>query len=86
MSKPNPTIVRTAILEVVENQLRDGTPPETRQTLQRLVTEGYSEEEARRLIGVVVTSEIFNVLKHNQPYNEVRFIVALRQLPKLPDE
>lgn len=86
MSKPNPTIVRTAILEVVENQLRDGTPPETRQTLQRLVTEGYSEEEARRLIAVVVTSEIFNVLKHNQPYNEVRFIVALRQLPKLPDE
>lgn len=86
MSKPNPTIVRTAILEVVENQLRDGTPPETRQTLQRLVTKGYSEEEARRLIAVVVTSEIFNVLKHNQPYNEVRFIVALRQLPKLPDE
>lgn len=84
MSKPNPAVVRAAILEVVENQLRDGKPPETKQTYQRLVAEGHSEEEAKRLIAVVVTSEIFDVLKHKKPYDEARFIAALRQLPKLP--
>ena len=86
MSKPNPAAARAAILEVVENQLRDGTPPETRQTFQRLVAEGYSEDEARRLIAAVLASEIFGVLKHNRPYDETRYVAALRRLPKMPYE
>ena len=86
MSQSNPALVRAAVLEVVENQLRDGTPPETKQAYQRLVAAGHSEEEAKRLIAVVVTSEIFDVLKHKKPYDQARFIAALRQLPKLPYE
>jgi len=86
MAEPNPAVVRAAILEVVENQLRDGAPPETKQTLQRLVAEGYSEPDAKRLIGAVVASEIFNLLKRGEPYDETRFVAALRQLPKLPYE
>jgi hypothetical protein len=86
MSKPNPAVVRAAIFEVVENQLRDGTPPETKQTFERLVREGYPEQEAKRLIAVVVTTEIFDVLKQNRPYNQARFVTALHRLPKLPYE
>jgi hypothetical protein len=86
MSKPNPAVVRTAIFEVVENQLRDGTPPETKQTFERLVAEGYSEREAKRLISIVVTHEIFGILKRTGPYDEVRYVAALQRLPKLPDE
>jgi len=78
--------VRAAILEVVENQLRDGAPPETRQTFERLVAAGHSAPEAKRLIGVVVASEIFNLLKRGEPYDEARFVAALRRLPKLPYE
>lgn len=69
MTKPNPTM-----LEVVENQLRDGTPPETKQTLDRLIKEGHSEEEAKRLIATVVASEIFGVLKQKRPYDQARYI------------
>jgi hypothetical protein len=86
MSKPNPTILRAAILEVVENQLRDNTPPESKQTFERLVAEGHDVEEAKRLIGVVVVHEIFNVLKRGEVYDPVRYIAALKRLPKLPDE
>jgi hypothetical protein len=86
MTKPNPDIVRAAILQVVENQLRDGTPPETKQTLQRLIKEGHSEEEAKRLIATVVASEIFGVLKHKRPYDQARYIAALQRLPKVFDE
>jgi hypothetical protein len=53
MSKPNPARLRAVILEVVNNQLRDNTPPETKRNLKRLVAEGYSIEKAKRLIGVV---------------------------------
>jgi hypothetical protein len=34
--------LKSAILEVVDNQLKANDPPETRKTLKRLPTEGYS--------------------------------------------
>lgn len=78
--------VKVAVLAVVDNQLRDNTPPETRQTYQRLLKEGFSEQEARELIGVVVSSEIFEVMKEKRPYDQKRFIAALQRLPKKPWE
>ena len=81
--------VGTVIMEVVDNQLRDGTPPETRQALDRLLATGYPKEEARRLIAcavTAVTSEIFDVLKNRQPYDEARYLAALHRLPTLPWE
>jgi hypothetical protein len=78
--------VRNAIFDVVDNQIRQGTPPETKQTLDRLIKEGHSESEARKLIAAVVAAEIFDVLKYEQLYDEVRFITALHALPNLQNE
>jgi len=75
-----------AIHEVVENQLRDLNPPETKETFDRLIEEGYSEEQARTLIGYVVASEIFEILKYLKPYNHERYVEALRRLPELPGD
>ena len=75
-------ILKRTILEVVENQLH---PPETKETFDRLVSEGVSKSEARRLISCVVTSEIFDILKYEQPYDEERYVKALRRLPELPE-
>jgi len=44
MSKPDLPAVQAAVLEVVENQLRDGTPPETKQTFERLMADGYEND------------------------------------------
>ena len=74
-----------AVLEVVENQIRHLNPPATKETLDRLLREGHSEDEARRLIGCVVASEIFDILKAMQPYDEDRYVAALRNLPELPE-
>jgi hypothetical protein len=76
--------LRRAILEVVTNQLRDGTPPETGATLHRLLNEGFSREEAIELIACVVSTEIFDVLKSGEPYQEPRFVAGLQNLPRLP--
>lgn len=78
--------LKSSILEVVDNQLQANDPPETRQTFDRLVSEGYSEAEAKQLIGCVVTSEIFDVLKKQEPFNPERFAKALNELPKLPED
>ena len=63
MPKSN-EVLKGAVLEVVDNQLRDNTPPETRRTYQRLLKEGYNDQETRELIGVVVSSEIFEEYIH----------------------
>jgi len=78
--------LKSAILEVVDNQLQANDPPETRQTFDRLTSEGHSEEEAKGLIGCVVTLEIFDVLKKQEPFNPERFAKALNELPKLPQD
>lgn len=82
-SEGNPYL-RAAIMKVVENQLRNNDPPQTRQTFRRLVEAGYPEEEAKRLIACVVSAEIFDILKKNEPFNLDRFAKALNKLPKMP--
>ena len=72
--------------EVDDNPLRDGDPPETRQTFDRLLAEGHSPAEVRRMLAAGVSSEVFEVLKHKQPYDHVRYVAALQRRPKLPGE
>jgi hypothetical protein len=84
--QPYNPVLRAALLEVVDNQLRDGTPPETGATLKRLKADGIPDKEARELIACVVSTEIFDVLKSGQPYQEERYVAGLRALPRLPWE
>jgi len=86
MSKDFNPYLHAAILEVVENQLANNTPPETRQTYERLMREGRSEDDAKSLIGSVVAVEVFEVLKRQEPFNHERFVQALNRLPELPEE
>ncbi len=81
----NPRL-RRVLMEIVEYQLRDRTPPETAETLARLVAEGHSRERAMELIACVVSSEVFDILKNNELYNEARYVAGLRDLPHLPWE
>jgi hypothetical protein len=60
-------------MDVVDNQLRNGDPPETRATFERLKRQGIDEEEIRRLLGCVIVAEIYDVMKNNSPYNQERF-------------
>ena len=78
--------LRTALMEVVENQIRNNDPPQTGQTLKRLLAAGHSEKEAKRLLACVVSAEIFDVLKKQEPFNLERFVKALDKLPTLPWE
>ena len=78
--------LRRAILEVIRKQVRDNDPPETGQALKRLRQKGFSEAEALKLVGYVVASEVFGVLKENRQYDEKKYIEALNRLPTLPWE
>jgi len=45
----DPKLARRAILDAVENQLRENSPPEANATLERLTAAGYSKADAKRL-------------------------------------
>ena len=86
MKKTEDQRLRGAILEVINSQIKENDPPETKQTLDRLLGEGFPKEEALKLIGYVVASEVFTVLKENRSYDHAKYISALKALPKLPWE
>lgn len=77
-------LVGEAIVEAIENQLKENDPPEVKSTLKRLMRMGESRENAIRFIASALSVEIFDVMKNNQSFNEKRYVNNLKQLPKLP--
>jgi len=77
--------LRNAIFEVIANQLEANDPPETALTLERLMNEGFSEFQAKQLVGQAVVVEVIDAVKNKKPYNETRYLKNLRNLPKEPE-
>jgi ribosomal protein S7 len=83
--KTNP-VLYAAYMEVVENQLRDNDPPETRTTCERLKSEGFSELDAKKLIAQAIVAETFWIMKKKENFNLNRFVKNLNRLPAEPKE
>ncbi len=78
--------LRNTIFEVIDHQITANDPPETALTLERLVREGYSDFQARQLMGQAVVIQVIDALKNKRPYNDQRYITNLRNLPNEPWE
>ena len=74
------------IMQIITNQLRLKNPPETKETLDRLMSEGYSQEEARELIGAVISAHIYDMLKDEHTFDNTKYVADLKRLPKVPWE
>lgn len=72
---------RDKIFQIVEDQLRDNDPPETKETFDRLLSQGYSRMQCIDLIARVVGLEIYDTLKEKRPFNRSRFVERLKGLP-----
>ena len=81
---PDGQLAGEAMVEAIENQIRDNDPPETRITLERLMTLGESRENAMRYIACALSVEVFEALKNETPYSEERYLTNLKNLPELP--
>lgn len=73
-----------AMIEAIENQIRDNDPPETRETLKRLMAMGESRDNAMRYIASALSVEVFEALKNKTPYSKERYLKNLKNLPELP--
>ena len=84
MDETNP-LLGEEMNKVVRNQIRQNDPPETKQTYDRLIKEGYPKEEVMRQLAVVVGAEIYDVMKNKEPFNQERYIKRLNDLPMEPE-
>jgi len=85
MDKSNPRL-KESFLEVVENQIRDNDPPETRATLKRLISKGISEDNAKMYIAQAVCVEVWDTLANQRTFNQDRYLRNLKNLPEEPQE
>jgi hypothetical protein len=85
MDETNPYLT-AAFMEVVDNQIANNDPPETRETLDRLISEGISEEDARLYIGQAICIEVWDIMKNKREFNLKRFVRNLKNLPEEPKE
>ncbi len=85
MKKSNPHL-KESLMDVVDNQIRNDDPPETRQTFNRLISQGISEEDAKIYIGQAVCVEIWDIMRNRKEFNKERFVRNLKRLPEEPIE
>lgn len=78
--------MKRIILDVVDNQLADNDPPETRQTLDRLMAEGIAEPDAKVHIAQAVCVEIRDTLRNQKSFDRERYLRNLAELPKEPSD
>ena len=78
--------VRRALRETLEQEIARGDPPETRATLERLIEEGVGEEEAWRLLSLVLLDELNKIMRQQRPFDRTRYVAALHALPSLPSQ
>jgi hypothetical protein len=73
--------IQAAIKAVIEQQIAENKPPEVVETLERLQSEGFTQEESYTLIGHLVSLEVAEELVGEEGLNLDRYVVALEKLP-----
>ncbi len=85
MDETNPKL-KESFIEVVENQIRDNDPPEAKETFERLISDGVSEDDAKIYIGQAICVEIWDTMKNKKEFNSQRYVRNLKRLPAEPSE
>ena len=72
--------VRDVFLDTVLNQLETGDPPETKQTLDRLMAEGYSRPHALQAIAAALRTEMNRTMSESTPFDNDKYAALLAKI------
>jgi len=76
--------LKNQIFEIIENQIRENSPKETKITYERLIELGYSKIESKQFMSQCMAIELLDVLEYKKPFNETRYVSNLKGLPQEP--
>ena len=79
--KDDSRVLQSLFLNVVHEQLKKNDPPETAQTLKRLISEGIPERDAMNMLAICIAQEFQAVFESDAPFNRERFVKTLDALP-----
>ncbi|MDZ4681884.1 MAG: hypothetical protein SH848_04365 [Saprospiraceae bacterium] len=79
--KEDTQVLQGLFLNVVHEQLKKNDPPETAQTLKRLISKGIPERDAMNMLAICIAHEVYAALESDAPFNRERFVKALDELP-----
>lgn len=75
-------ILHVSMHGVIENQLKQNTPPEVRKALDSLIKCGASRHEAIHAIAYEFNMELFPVLKHARPFDDKAYKRRLEKIAR----
>jgi len=76
--------MREHLFDAIRNQLKSNNPPETKETFNRLLNEGYDEFQVMQFIGQCLAVELYEVIKSQKPFVVERYVKNLKALPEEP--
>ncbi len=82
----DPKAVREAFLEIVNSQITNNDPPETKQTFERLIKSGWSQQDSKKMIATCIAVEFYGIMTKQKPFNDERYLKNLKNLPEEPFE
>jgi uncharacterized protein YoaH (UPF0181 family) len=72
--------VRNPYLQVVEDHLESGDPPETKSAVEALIAKGRSASEAKQLVAAVVREEMQEMMSAGRDFDNPKYAVALKKM------
>jgi uncharacterized protein YoaH (UPF0181 family) len=72
--------VKNPYLQVVEDHLESGEPPETKSAVEALVGKGRSPGEAKQLVATVVREEMQEMMSAGRDFDNAKYAVALKKM------
>jgi hypothetical protein len=77
--------IQAAVREVLEGQIREGNPPETKETFDRLRSTGIPEDNVWKMLGAVLLTEL-NAARESKVFDNERYVRRLLVLPQYSSE
>ena len=71
------------LFQAIRTQIETNTPPQTKQTYDRLLGEGIADKDAHVHLIRALVYELFVMMKEERPFNEENYAKLLDRLPNL---
>ena len=75
-------ILHVSIHQTIENQIANGEPKATGETVEALMQRGMSRHEAIHRVGAALSDEIWHILREQRPFDEAGFVRKLREIAR----
>jgi hypothetical protein len=80
--KGNPN-AKKAIMTAVRDQLNSSESPYVKEAYNRLIKEGHSKEEVMNMLGVVLSTEMWEISVKQRSFDQDNYIQRLEGLPDM---